>query len=62
MEDRQKINCTVENCKYNNIEAKECVLKAIVVEPGTNHSDSFEDQSMCGSFVEDKNSYKTTQM
>lgn len=55
MEDKQKINCTVENCKYNDIESKECVLKAIVVEPGLkNHTNQFEDQSMCGSFVEEK--------
>jgi len=58
MEDKQKINCTVENCKYNDIESKECVLKAIVVEPGLKNNEdnsSFEDQSMCGSFVLDEN-------
>lgn len=58
MDDKQKINCTVENCKYNDYNAKKCVLKAIVVEPcsSTNNGDRFEDQSMCGSFVlDDKN-------
>lgn len=55
MEDKQKINCTVENCKYNDYGAKECVLKAIVVEPcSKNNQDSFEDQSMCGSFILDE--------
>ena len=57
MDDKQKINCTVENCKYNDYDAKECLLKAIVVEPCTQNPDdqeSFEDQSMCGSFVMDE--------
>lgn len=54
MKEGQKINCTVENCKYNNIATRECALKAIVVEPGSkDFVESFEDQSMCGSFILD---------
>ena len=55
MKEGQKINCTVGNCKYNNMETKECLLKAIVVEPvSKDFIESFEDQSMCGSFILDK--------
>lgn len=54
MEEKQKINCTVENCKYNDCKVKECILKSIIVEPcSTNDKNSFEEQSMCGSFVLD---------
>ena len=52
MEDKQKINCTVEDCKYNNCEMKECALKAIVIEKcGECDQNKFQDQSMCGNFV-----------
>lgn len=55
MDDKQKINCTVEYCKYNDCDAKECILEAIVVEPcSDNDKNNFEDQSMCGSFVKEK--------
>lgn len=57
MDDKQKINCTVENCKYNNCHSNECVLKSIIVEPCSKPGETcFEDQSMCGSFeLDDKN-------
>lgn len=55
MDDKQKINCTVHNCKYNDYENRECVLKSIVVEPCAKSNDnSLEDQSMCGSFAHEK--------
>ena len=31
MEGKQKINCTVTTCKYNNQENKKCILEAIQV-------------------------------
>ena len=33
MEKNQKINCTVESCKYNNKKCQECELGQIVVTP-----------------------------
>ena len=31
MEKNQKINCTVESCKYNNKKCQECELGQIIV-------------------------------
>ena len=31
--DKQKINCTVETCKFNNLNNQECLLKQITVTP-----------------------------
>lgn len=50
MEDRQKINCTVESCKYNNQETQMCNLKQIVVEPTTDCQTKQCDESMCSSY------------
>ena len=36
MDDKQKINCTVESCKYNNCDKQLCELKQIVVSPTPN--------------------------
>ena len=38
MDNKQKINCTVNSCKYNNCDSCECTLNQITVEP------------MCGSY------------
>lgn len=51
MDDKQKINCNVESCKYNNIAHQECSLKQILVEPCPNCTTGTpEDESMCGSY------------
>ena len=50
MESKQKINCTVESCKYNNFEKQECVLKQIVVSPIPDCDTKHCDESMCSSY------------
>lgn len=50
MDKNQKINCTVESCKYNNLEKQECKLKQIVVEPIPDCNTKQCDESMCSSY------------
>ncbi len=50
----QKINCTVESCKYNNIGNKECGLKQIIVTPMQDCNTKKADESMCSSYEYDK--------
>lgn len=52
MDDKnQKINCTVESCKYNNCDHNVCELKQIEVQACANCSNGNpEDESMCGSY------------
>lgn len=50
MDKNQKINCTVESCKFNNAEKEECVLKQIVVTPIENCNTKTADESMCSSY------------
>ena len=49
---KQKINCTVDSCTYNDTENQECELDQIIVEPCMDcHNGDPEDESMCGSYV-----------
>lgn len=51
MDDKQKINCTVSSCKYNEIDEQLCSLNQIVVEACPNCSNGTpQDESMCGSY------------
>ena len=52
MDDKnQKINCTVESCKYHNHNHNLCKLKQIEVQACTNGcTGNPEDESMCGSY------------
>lgn len=52
MEDeKQKINCTVESCKYNDCHYNVCELKQIEVQACPNCEDgTAEGESMCGSY------------
>lgn len=50
MEKRQKINCTVESCQYNDNEHKECDLQAIIVTPTENCNTKNSDESQCSSY------------
>lgn len=50
MEKKQKINCTVESCKFNNTECKECELESIVVTPIKNCNTKNCDESQCSSY------------
>jgi len=53
MDEKQKINCTVETCEYNDTEKKECELNEIVVEASNHtHTGNPDDESMCGSYVQ----------
>lgn len=53
VEANQKINCTVESCKYNNPEKAKCTLEAIHVAPIENINTKKADESMCASYEED---------
>ena len=44
MENKQKINCTVQSCKYNNGQ------KAIIVTPKENVHTTNPDESECSSY------------
>ena len=50
MESKQKINCTVTSCKYNETDGHECSLKQIVVTPMPNCETAKPDESMCSSY------------
>ena len=50
MDKSQKINCTVNSCKYNDCDAEECTLKQIIVEPIQDCETCTPDESMCGSY------------
>lgn len=51
MDRDQRINCTVESCKFNNCNQNVCELKQIEVQacPGCSNGTP-EDESMCGSY------------
>lgn len=48
--DKQKINCTVESCKFNDGRSKECILKQITVTPVEGVDTANPDESMCSSY------------
>lgn len=50
MEKRQKINCTVTSCKYNENKDQECTLEQIIVTPIENCDTKQPDESMCSSY------------
>lgn len=50
MDQKQKINCTVESCKYNDCDTNICTLKQIQVEPMNDCYTTTPDESMCGSY------------
>lgn len=50
MQDKQKINCTVDSCKYNNWQDNECTLKQIIVTPTQDCQTQKPDESMCSSY------------
>ena len=56
MDQKQKINCTVVSCKYNNCDNNECTLKQIMVSPIPDCNTKTPDESMCSSYEYDKNS------
>lgn len=50
MEHKQKINCTVKTCEYNNCQNNECTLKQIIVTPTQGCNTKQPDESMCSSY------------
>ena len=50
MEKGQKINCTVESCKYNDDKEHQCILEAIQVTPIKGNDSKQPDESMCASY------------
>ncbi len=50
MEGKQKINCNVESCKFNDRRKCECNLDQITVEPTCDCHTEFADESLCGSY------------
>ena len=50
MDKNQKINCTVESCKYNNRPEQLCNLKSIMVTPKLNVNTANPDESECSSY------------
>ena len=50
MENKQKINCIVESCIYNNQEYGLCNLNSIIVTPKTNVNSGKPDESECSSY------------
>ena len=50
MEKKQKINCTVKSCIYNDNEHKECDLESIIVTPIKNVNTGKPDESQCSSY------------
>ena len=50
MDSKQKINCKVGSCVYNDCEKNKCVLEEITVEPCFETETGEPDESMCGSY------------
>ena len=50
MEDKQKINCWVSSCQYNDTDKEKCTLNEINVEPVEECETCEPDESMCGSY------------
>lgn len=50
MEKNQEINCTVESCKYNEVEKQKCSLQQIKVTPVKDCNTKNPDESMCSSY------------
>lgn len=49
--DNQKINCTVNSCKYNKCGEHKCTLGQITVTPMQNCKTKNPEESMCSSYV-----------
>lgn len=50
MEKNQKINCTVESCKFNNCKKQLCELDTIIVTPNKGVNSAKPDESKCSSY------------
>ena len=50
MQEKQKINCTVQSCEYNNGQENECTLKQIIVTATPNCDTKDPNESVCSSY------------
>lgn len=50
MDKKQKINCTVGSCKYNNSQKQLCELDSIIITPKENIHSGNPDESECSSY------------
>lgn len=50
MDNKQKISCTVESCKYNDSGNGLCTLSEIIVTPTQGCTTKKADESMCSSY------------
>ena len=50
MSEKQKINCRVCSCSYNDEDKQECLLQEIIIEPCIGCDTTEPDESMCGSY------------
>ena len=50
MDKNQKINCTVNSCRYNDSDEKTCTLSQITMEPIIDCETCTPDESMCGCY------------
>ena len=50
MEGRQRINCTVCSCKFNDELSNECELNTINVTPTLNNNTKKPEESKCSSY------------
>lgn len=55
MQNNQKINCTVESCKYNKCNEHICSLEQILVTPTNNCKTQEPNESMCESYEYNSN-------
>lgn len=54
MDAKQKINCTVSSCKFNECEKKKCSLEQIIVTPIPDCKTCKPDESMCSTYEKTK--------
>lgn len=54
MDNKQKINCNVSTCRFNDEESCKCILESIVVEPMKDSNTKRAEESMCGSYKYNK--------
>lgn len=50
MEQKQKINCTVTSCRYNNSQMQDCMKDVIIVTPNENNNSGEAKESKCSSY------------
>ena len=60
MDNKQKINCSVCSCEYNETDTNECTLRSIEVSPTPDTETHTPDESMCSSYKYDEDEDEAT--